>query len=369
MKVENVFENLQETSFLEELASEEKIIFIGDKEIIDYLKIFFALNSSSDSNYYCYKDSQEQRILLTSSKLQHYRAVLITSLNNEHAIFKNVIQQINTSNLGIPILKLFDDVFVNLMTGQSLLQPTICKPKLPQISYAIFTTPRSGSTFLCSILQSIKIAGYPTEHLRQASAFLARNCHFDYLKLLHALIEYKTTPNGVFGTKFISHFLEVFEKSKLDFEQIFHAISHYIYLVRKDKVAQAVSIVLAQKTNIWHIIDVDNQENYQAKLERINIEKSLLEEVHNQYLFIQQQEAYLTNLFTKYTLNPLIIEYEELVEDTPTEIRKILAYLNIDNSELENVSLNSHLRQMRSDLSKQIINRYLDKYGVNKTLG
>ncbi len=364
MKVEAIFQDLQETKFLDKLISEEKIIFIGEEPTINYLKNFFALRKQvNDNSYYNWQPTEPQKLILNPDKLINYRAVVIASVNNEHAIFEQISNDLIASKIDIPILRLFTNVFVNFMSGQKLLQVTECQPSPPQLSYAIITTPRSGSTFLCSILQSLKIAGYPTEHLRQASAVLAKNCQFDYIKLLQALIAYKTTPNGVFGTKFISHFLEVFQKAKFDFGEIFQSIAKYIYLVRQDKVAQAVSIVLAQKTNVWHISTDEKHQNYETQLEQIEIKESLLEEVHKQYRFIQQQEEYLAKLFETYQISPLLVEYEQLVEHTREQINLILDYLQIPDSQAKTTNLQSHLRKMRSGLSEQIIKEYKDKFG------
>jgi len=364
VKVEAIFQDLQETQFLNKLISQEKIIFIGEEPTISYLKHFFGFHKKLDDNYYYnWQPTEQQELILDLEKLINYRAVVVASVNNEHTIFEAFSELVNASKIDLPILKLFTNVFVNFMSGQKLLQVTEYQSSLPQLSYAIITTPRSGSTFLCSILQSIRIAGYPTEHLRQASAVLAKNCQFDYIKLLHALIAYKTTPNGVFGTKFISHFLEVFQKAKFDFGEIFQSISKYIYLVRQDKVAQAVSIVLAQKTNVWHISTHEKHQNYETQLEEIEIKESLLEEVHKQYRFIQQQEEYLAKLFETYQISPLIVEYEQLVEHTEEQINYILNYLQIPNAETKTTNLQSHLRKMRSGLSEQIIKEYKDKFG------
>lgn len=364
MKVEAIFQDLQETQFLNKLITEEKIIFIGEEPTISYLKHFFELHQKIDNNYfYNWQNIEQHELILNSKKLINFRAIVIASVNNEHAIFDAINKRFDASAINIPILKLFTNVFVNFMSGQKLLQVTKCEPLSSQLSYAIITTPRSGSTFLCSILQSLQIAGYPTEHLRQASAVLAKNCQFDYINLLHNLMAYKTTSNEVFGTKFISHFLEVFQKAKFNFGEIFQSISKYIYLVRRDKVAQAVSIVLAQKTNVWHISNQEKHQNYETQLEQIEIKETLLEEVHKQYLFIHQQEEYLTKLFKIYQISPFIVEYEQLVEHTEEQINLILNYLQIPYSEAKTANLQSHLRKMSSGLSTQIIKEYQNKFG------
>ena len=102
-------------------------------------------------------------------------------------------------------------------------------------------------------------------------------------------MSYQVTSNGVFSTKFISHYLQDLQKTKFDFKLLFKNLDKFIYLVRKDTLAQAISIVLANKTKIWHIYQNPTQTKvskelpqvYLKNLQKIPIDNKLLAEVKN----------------------------------------------------------------------------------------
>lgn len=228
----------------------------------------------------------------------------------------------------------------------------------PQVSYAILTTPRSGSTYFCDLLDSTNIAGHPSEHLRLAAQELTRYCNFDYLRLLHNLMQHRTTSNGVFGTKLISHFLFEFRQTKPDFKQIFDSIDKFILLVRRDKVAQAVSLVLAQKTEIWHIHSNTKNISYKSKLEDIEIDDALLTNVEQKYKFINNQEARLKKILAANHIEPLQLDYEDIVEDATSQINLTLDFLSITKPEAYRMNIHSGIKKMPSEISQKIISQF-----------
>ncbi|MBR8827144.1 MAG: sulfotransferase [Gomphosphaeria aponina SAG 52.96 = DSM 107014] len=359
MQAEKVFHNLEETNLVEKLRNQSNLLFIGEKETLSYLEN--VLNSNHSYGFWLPNNPGK---FINREQLLGCKAVVVASVKNENVMLKKVEEYLNSLEIDIPVLRLFADVFVNLMSGQKLLSSSDCQIIFPKLSYAVITTPRSGSTFLCEALKSTNIAGYPVEHLRQPSAILAVHCHFDYLRYLKIMMTHKVTENGVFGTKFISHFLEVLEtKTSLNFEKIVNTyISKFVYLVRRDKVAQAVSVVMAKKTNVWHIFNQETEQEYQARLNDLDVEENDLEEVRKYYENILEQEAYLENLFQVYNISPLIVEYEQLLADPDGEIQKILRYLGVFAGE-QQINIQSYARKLRSGLSDKIIHKYLEKYG------
>ncbi|MDJ0575103.1 MAG: Stf0 family sulfotransferase, partial [Xenococcaceae cyanobacterium MO_234.B1] len=204
----------------------------------------------------------------------------------------------------------------------------------------------------------------PTEHLRKPAFTLAKYCNFHYIRLLHILMTHRVSLNGVFGTKFISHFLRDFETLGTGLENIFTAIDKYIYLVRKDEVAQAISILLAQKTQVWHINNNNKMLNYHEQLESITIDDELLEEVNQKLYFIKQQQDYIDKVIKTYQISPLIIQYEELVENVEDNLQNILNYLGINIMPETISNLQYTIKKMGSELSLNIAEAYGKKYGI-----
>ncbi|WP_019507908.1 Stf0 family sulfotransferase [Pleurocapsa sp. PCC 7319] len=364
MELAQIFQDIEETQFLNKLSSQDRLFFIGDTEPLEYIKNFFENLKQIDNNHYCHLSACNlDNILAIPQGSQQYRAIVIVSFKNEAVLFQEVKQKADKLKINIPTLRLFADVFINHLCKQKLWQSTVDRLEKPKVSYAILTTPRSGSTYFCELLDSTGIAGHPYEHLRLAAQELTRHCNFDYLRLLYNLMRYRTTSNGVFGTKFISHFLFEFQRAKPNFKQIFSSIDKYILLVRKDKVAQAVSLVLAQKTEIWHLHSNLSQNNpnyqaYQSKLGDIEINDVLLSEVEQKFQFIQNQEARLKKILTANQIEPLVLVYEDIVEAPELQINRILNFLEIEKPEQYQMRISSGIKKMPSNISQEIIRQF-----------
>ena len=356
MESAQIFQVVEETQFLKILSSQTQLFFVGNLEPLTYIKKFFSRLKTNDDNYY-YDLSTRSIADLNSSPLNRYRAIVVVSLEDETALLSTVSQQLNDVDRPV-VLRLFADIFVNRLCERQLLQPSTKNPHKPKTSYAILTPPRSGSTYLCDLLASTKIAGHPSEHLRLATQELSLYCNFDYLNLLGNVMQYRTTDNGVFGTKLISHFLFELQKAELDFKQIFQSIDRFILLIRKDKLAQAISLVLAQKTEIWHIHHNDKKASYQSILNEIEINDELLDDVEQKVTFIKQQEARLKRVLSRHNQEPLLVVYEEILDDAPREIDRILDFLGIVKPPGYKMQIGSGIKRMPSAISQKIVQQY-----------
>ena len=357
MELAQIFQAIEETQFLKKLSSQARLFFVGDAAALNYIKNFFSRLQKDDDNYYYDLSTKTLQELSSTVNFSPYQAIVVVSLQNEYSLWKKVTQQLN--HLSHPtILRLFSDIFVNLLCNRHLLQPVPLHNQKPKTSYAILTTPRSGSTYLCDLLDSTTVAGHPAEHLRLATQELSRHCNFNYLKLLDNLMEYRITNNRVFGTKLISHFLFELRKSKPDFEQIFQSIDKFILLIRQDKVAQAVSLVIAQKTEVWHLHNNSKQASYQSKLANIRVDDNLLNDVEHKVRFIKQQEASLKKILAENRIQPLLVVYEDLLDDAPEQINRILDFLQIARPRQNALKIRSGIKRMPSTISQEIIQQY-----------
>jgi LPS sulfotransferase NodH len=313
-----------------------------------------------DSYNYYYDLSLQTVEGLKKTDFSLYQAIVVVSLENEETLLSTVNQQLDPIVHPI-VLQLFADILINLFCDRPLLKTIPQQNQKPKQSYAILTTPRSGSTYLCDLLNSTAIAGHPMEHLRLATQELSRHCNFNYLKLLDNLMEYRTTSNGVFGTKLISHFLFELQRAKPGSKNLWQSIDQFILLIRKDKVAQAVSLVLAQKTEVWHLHSDEKKSSYQAQLESLKIDRSLLNDVEQKVLFIEQQEAQLKKTLANHKIQPLVVVYEDILADAPGQIDRILDFLKIAKSEQQVMQITSGIKRMPSTISQKIIRQYQER--------
>ncbi len=365
MEVNQVYDVFQESKFLKNVLSPGNLLFIGEAESINYFKNYAVKHQLQESNYcYSWQEDKQEQFVSKLENLKQCQGIVVASVADESTMFNKINRLLADADLEIPVFKLFDDLFVNFMAQTNLLQASDCNFRKPTVSYGILTLPRSGSTFLCHLLTATEVAGYPIEHLRVPAFTLAKYCNFDHIRLLRTLFTHRISLNGVFGTKFISHFLQDFETLETGLEKIFSSFDKYIYLLRKDKLAQAISILLAEKTEVWHIDNQNIMLNYQDELESIVIDDELLDEVNQKLYFIGQQQEYIDKVLKTYQISPLVIEYENLVEDVEDNIQKILDYLEISTLPGTIKNLEYTIKKMGSDLSLKIAEAYREKYEI-----
>lgn len=143
----------------------------------------------------------------------------------------------------------------------------------PCSAYVLCTSPRSGSTLLCRLLAATGIAGRPGSHFHEPSLaeWLAeydlpevpgRSERDTVAAVFDAAIDKGRGGTPVFGLRLQRHSFAFFsEKLALlhpkpagDVARMQAAFGRaaFIHLTRADKVAQAVSLVRAEQTGLWH---------------------------------------------------------------------------------------------------------------------
>ena len=190
--------------------------------------------------------------------------------------------------------------------------------------YLVCTTPRTGSTLLCLLLARTAVAGMqpapvfgwePLLDLRIGPGAGAR-CE-DPSAYLARVLSHTATPNGVRGFKVM--WGQAADLGQ-DLPPVLPPDTRYVWLVRADRLRQAVSWSRAIQTQCW---DSPAQREF-AGFEVFDPRhiRSLLAEV-------DRQTAEWEALFKRHGIDPLRIRYEELVGDPQAVARKVLDYLNI----------------------------------------
>ena len=207
--------------------------------------------------------------------------------------------------------------------------------------YLICATPRSGSTFLCNALQQTGYAGSPTEYFlpRIKAAYMEvweDTCPFSFAS---HLLANEATSNGIFGAKVMYPCLDTFlaelnthsevsaENEALLMEQAFPGL-RWIFIERRDRIRQAISVVKAQSTGVWHRVD-DHQlgsRGVDPRHREIGVTR-VLREVQK----IKNLNHLWEDFFSRNDLVPYRVCYEELVDDYDASVRKILDFIGLDN--------------------------------------
>jgi LPS sulfotransferase NodH len=195
-------------------------------------------------------------------------------------------------------------------TSEALDFPT---GTLPTLCYFVASTRRSGSTHVCDELWRTGLLGAPMEY------FAFRNVMVELISRLSVrsldeyawrVVEVRTSPNGVFGLKVhydqyafmgLSGLLPLFGRPR------------WIFVRRRDVVAQAVSLAKATQTNQWtsrHVAQKPASYNHKLVL-------SCFKEI------VGQNEAW-EQIFQKRKIHPLVLIYEEFIEDPEKSVGRIL---------------------------------------------
>jgi LPS sulfotransferase NodH len=229
----------------------------------------------------------------------------------------------------------------------------------PRVAYAIVSTPRCGSEFLCEALASTGVAGYPREHLRSHTERLRFHWQLDATTYLRAVMARRFTPNGVFGTKLISHFLFSHLSWSPDLERTL-AEFRFIRLLRRDAIGQAISAAIASQTGTYHVRNAVQQERYEARLRGVSVTDGVLRLVAEIQTAFAEQERDLDELLRRIDASPLVIHYEELIDDPLPQVRAILSFLGVAAS-IDSVCV--RVRKTESPLSNVVREIYLERLG------
>lgn len=238
--------------------------------------------------------------------------------------------------------------------------------KIPEKSYLILMSPRSGSTLLCAHL--IKIGyGNPMEGFNVSERALKENfgSHIDFLnpyEHIQAALE-KGSKNGVFGLKLSWVQFELFLKkarelivldqkefSDFDILDLFFPDAKFILLKRRDKVQQAVSFSKAMQTGIWSE-KVGSSQEYKDYVRPAEYYHDHIEALFDNLLaFDLSWEMLLKKNQREY----LEIWYEDLAKDYLKTVTEICDYLDVKNDE----EITPFLQKQFDDKSQQWIERF-----------
>jgi len=207
-------------------------------------------------------------------------------------------------------------------------------------AYVICAIQRSGSFLLCEALKNTGLAGMPEEYFlyheggeNWENGWWARQHGVTSRSAFLELVLAKgTTGNGVFGTKLmwnyfpqvISHFQEMPAYQGLGATEILPKLLpnlHYIWMVRQDKVKQAVSWAVAAQTNIYASWQAEDQSAPELVFD--------FEQIDLLYNLIVAGEVGWQSFFERCGVVSLQVVYEELVEAYEATALRILDYLDV----------------------------------------
>jgi LPS sulfotransferase NodH len=242
----------------------------------------------------------------------------------------------------------------------------------PTLSYLICCAERTGSTLLGDALIDTGIAGRPRSYFNRVAHYNPKMQRVlgnakDDDSYLGKVVAAATTPNGVFGAKVHwEHFLNLIAKAERSPQGQGGATPasvperlrahfpdlRYIWLVRRNAVARAISHYRVKKTNRWQLdsrwITDDTGGEGEPGFDFDGIDAFVrIGEV---------EDAHWRKFFQEHDISPLELIYEELVRDLEGTVRLVLGFLGIP---AENIKVRPPtLRKQADDHSREWEARY-----------
>jgi LPS sulfotransferase NodH len=216
--------------------------------------------------------------------------------------------------------------------------------------YLICTSPRSGSTLLCKGLAKTGRAGAPAEffdHRAEVTAYwMYRFKISDESEFTDGIVEATSTPNGIFGTKLhwttypdmhralgdslTPQVADVRHRSLNELLHVKFSAVRYVWLRRRNKVAQGISHFRAARSDLWEIprghlcetSGADDSVEFNFRMIDYCVAGA------NEYDWEWE------NHFMRHGLTPMQLVYEDLVASYDPTLRKVLDFLDVPHRDL-----------------------------------
>lgn len=191
----------------------------------------------------------------------------------------------------------------------------------------ILFTPRSGSSWFGGLLTSTLVFGNPDEYLNQDTnadlvrRFAART-EIDYL---NAVEQHTASYNGVFSIEAVWGHLEFSEIDILDY----YSDAHFIYLRRRDILAQAISLALAVSSGVFHKSGDTAQDAKVRSIRQIAGREETFASIRRWWGHLMNYECLAEVQFLLRGIRPLRIYYEDIVADPAEVISRVRASCGI----------------------------------------
>lgn len=193
--------------------------------------------------------------------------------------------------------------------------------------YVIAMTARTGSTALCRYIAATGRLGDPREFLNPTGfmAKLVKNAGVATIGELLAIARSRTTDgNGCFGLT--TNFWSLYPFIAGD---LFHGVfgkSAFVYLRRRDLLAQAISLYIAQTSRQWHRF-ADGRIIGESEARPVAFD---YDAIAAQVKILAHEDANWRSLFAATGIEPLQLDYEDFADAMPAAVRRIAAHLGVE---------------------------------------
>jgi trehalose 2-sulfotransferase len=201
----------------------------------------------------------------------------------------------------------------------------------PERSFMLASVPRTGSTYLSHLLWQTGCLGAPLEYLNFDPAgpyFFAATSTENQDWLWQSVVRRRTSPNGVFGVKCFPSQLQILQEANPQLLQQVLALlttgtgggAKVVLLNRRDRDAHAISYARAILSGVWR------KEQEASGRTEVEFSKIAVDRARNT---LDAQEAAWGEMFTELRIDPLVLEYEDVVADPEAAVRAVASYVGV----------------------------------------
>ena len=221
----------------------------------------------------------------------------------------------------------------------------------PTRGYLLCSSPRSGSTLLCDLLARSGVAGAPESYFRPAS--IADYSEAWSLELGHqgwdrsyldAVRVRGESSTGLFGMRimwsdmplFLDRLGVLYPDANSDRERLRSAlgIERFVHLSRGDKVAQAVSLVIAQQTGLWHRNADGTTRQGREPADPPRYDRG---RIAQELSVLETEQQGWTRWFSEQSIAPLSLTYEALSTGLTETTKIVLEHLGVRSVDVPSV--------------------------------
>lgn len=207
-------------------------------------------------------------------------------------------------------------------------------------SYIVAATPRCGSNLLCTLMHQTGVLGAPAEYWnyikrhspkqrKTGTGMMERLEATSPADYLTKLIACRTSKNGVFGVKL--HFRR-FEQALRGLPQMLDMLApvSWIYIVRQDTVAQAVSLAKGLQTGVF----TSWRQGKMQQMPSVTYDQSLIARSLER---LEAQNESWRRWFEANNIEPHMVYYEQLAADNSGTLSRVIEFLGVQNDEPDRV--------------------------------
>ena len=182
--------------------------------------------------------------------------------------------------------------------------------------YAICTTPRTGSNYLCQLLSSTGVLGRPLEYFNAEGRRIHDDPTYpdDPAEQFRRILTMGSTPNGVYGLKVFPFQHDTIAKT-CAWTKLLPSLK-FIALERRDILGQALSLArVAQTCQYRSTVQTRHPAIYDAALIRAILFKVI------------KDRARWSLFFARTGIEPLPVFYEEVAANPQSEVDRIATFI------------------------------------------